>query len=317
MSLIYITSRMTSLAYRAITVILAIGAAFSSSTASYAADLPLGVSYAHAAASPPPSPAWQFRFTPYAWAPSVNGEVAVRGQTADIDMSFWDLFQPGNSKVGLDSLAALMGYAEARKGPWGIYGNVVWGKFDFSGDAVRQRNPIANLSLSASAKAGLGYEITMAESGLIYEVAKWGTTGATALDLLVGARYWDQQLELSLAADGSVDFGKLGLTKSGSRAVARSGALEWVDPVVGLRLRQQLASGGELQFLGDIGGFGAGSDLTWQLFGGYSFDFWKSALHGVVGYRVLSVDYGQTNQGFKNNLDLVLYGPVAGLSFRW
>jgi hypothetical protein len=37
----------------------------------------------------------------------------------------------------------------------------------------------------------------------------------------------------------------------------------------------------------------------------------------VVGYRVLSVDYGQTNQGFKNNLDLVLYGPVAGLSFRW
>ena len=35
---------------------------------------------------------WQFRVTPYAWAPSVNGDVTVRGRTVDIDMSFWDLF---------------------------------------------------------------------------------------------------------------------------------------------------------------------------------------------------------------------------------
>ena len=80
-----------------------------------------------------------------------------------------------------------MGYVEARKGPWGIYGDVVWGNFHFSGGAVKQRNPIADLNVSARAKAGLGYEITMAEGGLTYEVANWG--GATALDLLGGARY--------------------------------------------------------------------------------------------------------------------------------
>jgi hypothetical protein len=243
----------------------------------------------------------------------------VRGRTADIDFSFWDLFDSGSSGAELDSLAALMGYVEARKGPWGIYGDVVWGKFDFSGGAVTERNPIANLKLSASANAGLDYETTMAESGLTYEVARWnGARSSTALDVLGGARYWNQELDLSLAVDASVDAGNLGLKRSGSRAVARSGTLEWVDPFVGLRVRHQLAPGKELQFLGDVGGFGVGSDFTWQLFGGYSFDFavWQTTLHGLVGYRALAVDYTQDGPS-KNNLDLILHGPVVGLSFRW
>ena len=283
-----------------------------------AADMPPGA-YEYQAPNVPPPSGWTFRLTPYAWAPSVNGDVTVRGQTVDIDMSFWDLFDSGSSKAELESLAALMGYVEARKGPWGIYGDVVWGKFDFSGGAVTQRNPTANLSLSASAKAGLGYDITMAESGLTYEVARLGAAHATAFDLLGGARYWNQELDLSLAADGSIDLDRLGLRRAGSLAVARSGTLDWVDPFVGFRVRHELSPGNELQFLGDIGGFGVGSDLTWQLFGGYSFDFglWPSTLRGVVGYRVLAVDYSQDNAGFKNSLDLVLHGPVVGLSFRW
>jgi hypothetical protein len=242
----------------------------------------------------------------------------VRGQTADIDMSFWDLFDSGSSGAELESLAALMGYVEARNGRWGIYGDIVWGKFDFSGDAVRQRNPIANLNVSARAKTGLDYEITMAESGLTYEVARWAGNGsATGLDLIGGARYWNQELDLSLAVDASVDLGNLGLKRSGSLAVARSGTLDWVDPFVGLRVRHVLSPGKELQFLGDIGGFGVGSDLTWQLFAGYGFEFWQSSLHGVIGYRALAVDYSQDDRGFKNNLDLILHGPVIGLSFRW
>ena len=136
---------------------------------------------------------------------------------------------------------------------------------------MTERNPIANLTLSARANAGLSYETTMAESGLTYEVASWGgARSSTALDLLGGARYWNQELDLSLGVDGSVDLGNLGLKRSGSRAVARSGTLEWVDPFVGLRVRHQLSPGSELQFLGDVGGFGVGSDFTWQLFGGYA-----------------------------------------------
>ena len=310
--MIFTIANLTKPAVRLVASLCITGALSWASTSSYAADLSSGDAYAFVA--PATQTGWEFRVTPYAWAPSVNGDVTVRGQTADIDMSFWDLFDSGSSGAQLDSLAALMGYVEARKGPWGIYGDVVWGKFDFSGGAVTQRNPIADLKVSARAKAGLDYEITMAESGLTYEVARWSST---AIDVLGGARYWNQELDLSLAVDGSVDLGKLGLERSGSLAVARSGTLEWVDPFVGFRVRHELAPGSELQFLGDIGGFGLGSDLTWQLFAGYGFDFWQSNLHGVIGYRALAVDYTQNDAGFKNNLDLILHGPVVGLSFRW
>src|SRR5512146_2601570 len=115
---------------------------FSGASKSRAADMPS--TYGSTYVTPlTEAPGWQFRVTPYAWAPSVTGDVTVRGQTADIDMSFWGLFASGSSGAQLDSLAALMGYLEARKGPWSIYGDVVWGKFDFSGDTVTNRNPIA------------------------------------------------------------------------------------------------------------------------------------------------------------------------------
>jgi hypothetical protein len=266
------------------------------------------------------SSGWQFRVTPYVWIPGVSGDVTVRGNPVDIDFNVFDVFDSGSSGVDLDSLAALMGYLEASNGRWSIYGDVVWGKFGLSGDAVAQRNPTANLSLSAGANAGLDYETTMVESGVAYQVANWsGAQSSTALDLLGGARYWNQELDLSLAVTGAVDFGRLGLERSGSRAVARSGTIDWVDPFVGVRVRHELSPGNELQFLGDVGGFGVGSDFSWQLFAGYSCDFsvWQSTLHGLVGYRALAVDYSEGSGTKANSIDLVLHGPVAGLSFRW
>ncbi|MGH8612882.1 MAG: hypothetical protein ACREYF_12895 [Gammaproteobacteria bacterium] len=143
-------------------------------------------SYAAAQDALAPASGWQFRVTPYVWLPGVSGDATVRGHTVDIDVSFWDFLDSGSSGAELDSLAALMGYVEARKGPWGIYGDVVWGKFDFSGEAVKQRNPIADLTLKAGAKAGLGYETTMAEGGLTYEVANWGATPRNnSIDLIL------------------------------------------------------------------------------------------------------------------------------------
>ena len=234
---------LVKLALRAVASLVIVAALSLLSTNSQAADLPSGDGYAYVTPVAVAPSGWQFRFTPYAWAPSVVGDATIRGRTIDIDASFWDIFDSGSSKVELDSLAALMGYLEAQKGPWGIYGDVVWGKFDFSGDAVAQRNPIAAAKVSARANAGLNYEMTMAESGLTYQVAKWGGPySSTAFDVLAGARYWNQQLDLSLAVDGSVDLGNLGLKRSGSVAVARSGTLEWVDPFVGLRVRQSVGS---------------------------------------------------------------------------
>ena len=88
------------------------------SSTSHSADLPNTDGYS---STPTVAPSgWQFRFTPYAWAPSANGDVTVRGHSAGIDFSFWDIFDSGSSGAELESLSAVMGYVEARKGAWGI-----------------------------------------------------------------------------------------------------------------------------------------------------------------------------------------------------
>ena len=57
-----------------------------------------------------PSSQWQFSFTPYGWMANVNGNVTARGHTVDINNSFFQIVEKSNS------LMALMGYFEARKG---------------------------------------------------------------------------------------------------------------------------------------------------------------------------------------------------------
>ena len=78
--------------------------------------------------------------------------------------------------------------------------------------------------------------------------------------------------------------------------VARSGSVDWLDPIIGARIRYAVAPGHELFLRGDIGGFGLGSDFSWQAIGSYSFDFGTYngvTFSGMVGYRALSVDNSQ------------------------
>lgn len=75
---------------------------------------------------------------------------------------------------------------------------------------------------------------------------------------------------LSLDSARTVDVGNLELV--GGRAFARSGSVDWLDPVVGARLRYMVVPSQELFLRGDIGGSGVGSEFSWQAVAGYGFD---------------------------------------------
>jgi hypothetical protein len=186
--------------------------------------------------------------------------------------------------------------------------------------------------LKINANAQLDYQETIIQSGVAFEVAKWGDASSyTALDVMGSARYWSQDVDLSLKASGTLtadvqaDFRRVGLDLKrkvkGSRAiaVAHAGDLEWVDPVVGGRMRHQFASGSEFNLEGDVGGFGAGSEFSWQAVATYGFDVnvFNTTMRSVVGYRALSVDYSQTGAHGRNGLDWIQHGPVLGIAFRW
>ena len=69
-----------------------------------------------------------------------------------------------------------------------------------------------------------------------------------------------------------------------------------------------------------VGGFGVGSDFTWQVVGGFNWTrerkFLGMDVSGVIGYRALSVDYTEGGSS-KFAYDNVLHGPLLGLRFSF
>jgi hypothetical protein len=271
----------------------------------------------------PPAPSgWEFSLTPYAWMINVNGDVTARGHTASVNQDFFQIAEKS------DSLLAWMSYFEARKGRLALFTDLVWMDLGFPGSFQLNRSPLGRFgraSLDVQGRAQLDYQSLIIQSGAAYEVTRWERAAGsfTALDLLASARYWNQDVDLSLRLNGTltVDLEKLGLKTKRSRsvAVARAHDLEWVDPVVGARIRHQIAPGKELRLEGDVGGFGAGSEFSWQVVGSYGFDVncLGKPLHTVIGYRALAVDYNENGRFGKGGLDILQHGPVMGVSLRW
>ena len=266
-------------------------------------------------AAPPQSPdKWQFSAEPYAWLMGFNGTATVRGHRIDVDKSFIELAEDNNI------VGAWMGFFEARRGPFAVFADVVWADLDFSGNIQRSTNPIANLNILVSASADLNYELTIVQPGVAVEVARWtNETSTTALDLMGSARYWNQSVDVSARVSATVSLPLIGFQASGSRAIGRSGTLDWWDPVVGARLKRRTTSGTELMLIGDVGGFGVGSDFSWQLFGTYGRDTMLLGIpvQTVIGYRALSFDYDELGPFGRSGVDTILHGPVIGAKFRW
>jgi hypothetical protein len=262
---------------------------------------------------------WRFRVALYGWAPSVAGSLTARGQTVDVNASFIQILQKSDSLIGF------MGYFEADKGRVGFYLDTVWAKLGFDSSTTSSRNPIAGLQISTSRNTAVTYSFAIIEAGGLYEIARWpGSPGSfTALDGLLGFRYWNTNVDLNFDFNGTVDFTRLSnvlgrdIEFGRSFAIARSGSLDWIDPVVGLRLRHQFTPSQEVMVRGDVGGFGFQSNFEWQAVAVYSYawQFTGYQLAALIGYRALGVNY--TNTGNNNSVDLVLHGPIIGVSVRF
>jgi hypothetical protein len=86
----------------------------------------------------------------------------------------------------------------------------------------------------------------------------------------------------------------------------------WVDPVVGARFRLTISRPVFLRVGGDIGGFGVGSDLSWQASGVLGVDVTRNCSL-ALGYRGLGTDYSDGR--FK--YDVIAHGPMVGAEFRF
>lgn len=260
---------------------------------------------------------WTVSFVPYGWLAFLKGDQTIRGRSVEIDVDPIELFEH------LDRVP-WMSYAEARKGPLALYNDIFYASL---GVEASRAGFLGGAAVDAT--LGVGFEQAVIELGGAYEVAKWASPGgsvkdshgfarSTAVDVLAGARYWRQDMAIHLAVTGTLD--PTGLDISGGRALARSGNVDWIDPLVGLRVRRQLAPGQEIMLRADVGGFGVGSDFSWNALAAYIWDVCVRdgvTYSGVLGYRALSVDYVKGSGVNRYEYDMLQHGPLMGLAIKF
>ena len=266
--------------------------------ASFMAAPVLGVVLTLGAAAPAVAQqaGWQYEFTPYLWGAAMKGDVRIGNlPNVNVDMKFTDI---------LDVLDfALMGAFEARKDRWGLMFDSAYLKL--SDSATASRTGPGPIGASATATADVQVKWTFLSAAVAYRVSE----GRSPVDVIGGLRY----SKIDVSADiGASLFGGGPAGLGGSRTVARSGQLDWVDPYIGVRIQHPIAERWTLVGYADVGGFGVGSDLSTQLSAGVSYQYSKS-VSVKFGYRYRSGDYDK--DGVK--IDMTLQGLYAGLGIHF
>jgi hypothetical protein len=219
---------------------------------------------------------WHLVVSPYLWFPGVHGTVGVGGRDASVHASPGDLLS--HFRFGL------MGTLEARYKRLVLPVDIIWVRL---GDEKALPGP--NLEATTANVKVKEFILTPKIGFRILNQEK------LKIDALTGFRYWHlgQNLEFSPSI--------LGLNISGSQ--------NWVDPLVGGRIEAALSSKVVVNILGDVGGWGAGSQLDYQVVGilGYRI---KPKWTLQAGYRYLDVNY----RSGSSILDTATAGALFGVS---
>ncbi len=183
----------------------------------------------------------------------------------------------------LDNLDfAFMGHFDMRNERWVLASDVIF--VDLEQDQeVAQETVTTGLDMTLIELTG-GYRVT------------------PVIALLAGARWFDTGVNLAYDGDfvaEDADAGK-----------------NWVDPIVGVHAIAPLSERWWFGFRGDIGGFGVGSELTWQAYADVGFRA-SDLISVMIGYHALDVDYEGGSGMAAVELDLMISGPQLGVVFTF
>jgi len=246
--------------------------------------------WVHGQTAQPPENQWKFTVIPFMWATTIDSKVTVGGYDVETRTSFSDIWQNLNG--------AMMIRLEAQKGKFGLFLEPQYSKIKVDGTFVRQRH--ANLP-AIPRDLTLTYEQWTVEGGGFYQAGKWRVGEDkdqwVVVDVLAGARYWSIKVDLDTSTIINPD---------------RSNS--WVDPIIGARLNADLSRKVMLNLRADIGGFGVGSDFSWNGLAAIGYRFTEN-ITGLLGYRALYVNYKSGTS--RARYEETLHGPIMGLAFTF
>ena len=237
---------------------------------------------------------WVIKGGPYLNLVGIEGEALVAGVTADLDLSFGDIFDNFD-------LIAMSGRVEAWKDErWGIFFDGFFLQLD--GDFNTPGPLVTRLHVDLTqVQLDLGLGMRLLDVPLHEPFSSDATGLRLRIDLLGGLRY--QYLKEEITPSPLPTLG---------------GSADWMEPFIGGRAVLQLDDTWSVFIRGDAGGFGIGSasDLTWNVLVGVEYQL-NHKMSLKVGYKVQGFDYSNGSGPSEFGGDWETQGLLLSMSMRF
>lgn len=221
---------------------------------------------------------WHYLGDLYMMFPNMKGETTVANlPEVEVDADEGDIL--GNLKFGG------MFYLEATNDNWAISSDFIYMKLN----------------------QGLATTRLIQSGSVTMEELAWEVDGLKRIAPWLEAGLGGRLVSLNLGIDAT---GTLDEVRSGSASKT------WYDPVVVMRTQGAIQEKWLLQFRGDVGGFGVGSDFSWQIQANAGYRFSK-LFQATIGYRYIGIDYDKGEGAERFLYDIDTYGWVMHLGFNF
>lgn len=216
---------------------------------------------------------WSGQVTLYGWGAGVGGDFTPFAGAPTLS------FDKSLSEVLDDLDGAFFATALVRRGDLVLFGDFTYSSASRAGLVPPGIPASGELTIRSLTLAG----------GRRFDAGR-----GRSVDVMAGLRAW------------SVD----GLVRSPVLSVAPE--VNFVDPILALRGTAPLSDRWSMLGYVDVGGFGAGSDLTWQAAITANYQA-TERLYFSLGWRHLYLDYSDGGSRF----DGAMTGPLAGVTWRF
>ena len=270
---------------------------------------------------------WRFDVTPYAWVPSsVKGSSTIAGSKARLALNLDDVLEL------LEKAGSVR--AEAWKSGWGVIVDATYVDLGAEADVIQMGQAggsIGSLTGTIRGSATIDIDVDIRDASVDVALGRRlfdihlgsgprDESPRLSAELHAGGRYHylKQEIKVSGTFTAGMQVGPAGTTVTRAGSTKLGGSEDWVEPIIGGRVKLVLNK--RLAFIarGDVGGFGVGtaSNLTWSVMAGGGFSF-NDHVQLRAGYRFYDIDYSRHSGSNKFAYDAQMHGPWLGLGISW
>lgn len=236
----------------------------------------------HLTAQTQPDKKWNYLAELYLMFPNIQGNVGLGSQlTAPVDANPGDVF----SHLQFGAMA----YFEAKTDKWAITTDYV---------LMMLEQDVSETKLIKSGT--INFTQSIWEVAGLYRVYKF-------IEIGVGGRLNYLPVSSEIARN---------VFPAGSETLTGSHSETFFDPIIITRVSTVIKDKWLLQARGDVGGFGVGSDFTWQVQGAVGYRF-TQLFQLSLGYRVLGINYDKGEYQDRFIFDVNEFGPEVRLGFNF